>query len=349
MRKGRPAAGWLILTVVLTFFFCTGAAADGPAFRSYDAALRYVKENRPAVLDVGQVRWQPADLLKLKETMGEGAALHFQTTWGNLTLTDESEEVDLNQVKRISADDLEAVILLCPKARKVTLTKHFYLRNKPVLALAEKYPGIEFVWQVTLGGRYRLPSDCTAYSSFNSPDTEASEKLRSEDLEALQYVHNLKALDLGHNDISSLDWLKYCPDLEFLILADNWRITDITPIGNLKHLQYLELFVTGAEDLSPLANCTELLDLNLSYDRKVTDLSPLDGLTKLERFWGNHMDGLAREEKDRFAAAHPDTRCVFDGIHNTSEGWREHERYDHYRWCLTNRTWIPFSEPLPGK
>ena len=81
----------------------------------------------------------------------------------------------------------------------------------------------------------------------------------------------------------------------------------------------------------------------------MTDLSPLDGLPNLERFWGNHMDGLTEEEINRFTALHGSTECVFKGIHNTSEGWREHERYDHYRWCLQNQVWIPFSEPLPGK
>ena len=323
------------------------AAAGGAVFRSYDEALKYARENQPQELDVGEVRWQPEDLLKLRNAMDEGAVLHFTTVLGDLILSDTDTEINLNQVKRISEETIRAVIALCPDAEKITLTKHFYLRNKPILAFMEEYPDIEFVWMVTLAGRYRLPSDCKAYSTFNGPDTE--ERLRSEDLEALKYVPGLKALDLGHNDITSLDFLQYCPELELLILADNWKISDITPIGNLTHLQYLELFVTGVEDLSPLANCTELLDLNLSYDRKVTDLSPLDGLANLERFWGNHMDGLTEEEISRFTVLHEGTQCVFNGIHNTSEGWREHERYDHYRWCLQKQEWIPFNEPLPGK
>ena len=200
---------------------------------------------------------------------------------------------------------------------------------------------------VCLKGRYRLPSNCTAYSTLNGPDEP--EKLRSGNLEALQYVHGLKALDLGHNDITDLDWLQYCPDLELLILSDNKKIKDITPIGELKHLQYLEIFSTDTVDISPLANCTELIDLNLSAMKSVTDLSPLDGLTKLERFWGTRMYGLSEEEKERFAAAHPGVQISFNAKHQTSDGWREHERYDHYCWCLKHQTWIPFGEPLPEK
>ena len=347
MKRSGSTGIRILLFAFLLIFLCTGAVADGPAFNSYDAALKYVRENRPQELEVGTVRWRPEDLLKLKKEMGGGAALYFTTDWNGMTLSDKDTEINLNEVKRISAEDVEAVIILCPEVQKINLTKHYYLRNKPIIELMEKYPGIEFVWTVTIGRRHKIATDCTAYSTFHEP--EAPEKLKSEDLEALQYVHGLKALDLGHNTITSLDFLKYCPELELLILGDNRGITDITAIGNLTHLQYLELFSTGAADLSPLANCTELIDLNLCYDMKVTDLSALDGLTKLERFWGNHMDGLTEEEKERFAALHSGTECVFNGKHATSEGWREHERYEHYRWCLKNHEWIPFSEPLPGK
>lgn len=348
MRSIRSRTGCLILLVFLLVLTCTGAAADGSTFRSFNDAAVYVKENQPKELDVGTVRWRPADLLKLKNAMGEGAELHFVTTWEKLTFSEDSTEIDLNQVERISAETIEAVIALCPKAEKIRLTRHYYLRNKPVLELIEKYPEIEFAWTVTLRGRYRIPTDCTAYSSYNRVNTEESEMLRSEDMEALQYVHGLKALDLGHNKLTSLDWLKYCPDLELLLLGDNLGITDITPIGELAHLQYLELFMTNVEDISPLAGCRELLDLNLCLDKGVTDLSALDDLPKLERFWGNRMN-LAQEEKDRFSAVHEGTQCVFNGQHSTSDGWRQHERYKHYCWCLKNQTWIPFGEPLPGK
>ena len=347
MKRSGSAGIRIILLAILLVFLCAGAAADGPAFNSYDAALKYVRENQPQELDVGTVRWQPAALLKLKEEMGSGAVLCFTTNWGGMTLNDKNTEINLNEVKRITAEDVEAVINLCPEVQKINLTEHYYLRNKPITELMEKYPGIEFVWTVTIRGKHKIATDCTAYSTFHEP--EEPEKLKSEDLEVLQYVHGLKALDLGHNAITSLDFLKYCPELELLILGDNRGITDITPIGNLTHLQYLELFSTGTADLSPLANCRELIDLNLCYDMKVTDLSALEGLTKLERFWGNHMDGLTAEETERFTALHTGTECVFNGKHATSEGWREHERYEHYRWCLKNQVWIPFSEPLPGK
>ena len=55
MRK----TGIWILTALLTLTFCAGAFGDGAVFRSYDEALKYARENKPAELDVGEVRWQP--------------------------------------------------------------------------------------------------------------------------------------------------------------------------------------------------------------------------------------------------------------------------------------------------
>lgn len=346
MSKTGRITGWLILLAMMAGICLGSAAAEGPAFPSYNAAATYVKENRPLELDVGEVRWQPSDLIKLKDAMGEGAVIRFSTNWGGVTITDGDREIDLNPVThRISAGDIEDLIALCPQVRCITVTKHSYLKNQEVIDLMDRYPEIEFIWMVAIKGRYRLPSNCTAYSTLNGPDEP--NKLHSENLEALQYVHGLKALDLGHNEIIDLEWLKYCPELEMLILSDNRRIKDITPIGELKNLQYLEIFSTDVVDISPLANCTELLDLNLSADKSVTDLSPLDGLTKLERFWGTRMYGLTEEEKERFTAVHEGVQISFNAKHQTSDGWREHERYDHYCWCLKHQEWIPFGEPLP--
>ena len=317
-----------------------GSAEKQPVFKSYKDAYAYVKENHPEELDLGTVTYKPTDLYKIKQEMGEDKILHFETTWHKMNLTENTEEIDLNVLDNLAPENIEAYIQICPAVKKITLTKHYTIKNEKIIEYMEKYPDIEFVWMVQIKGRYRLPSNCTAYSTMNNPNAEG--KLQSEDLEVLKYVPGLKALDVGHNKITTLDWLKYCPDLEFLILGDNKGITDITPIGNLKHLQYLELFTTGVEDITPLSNCTEMIDLNLSYCKKLTDITPLDTMHKLERFWGNHMDGLSEEAKEEFAKTHKNTHCVFKGVHATSEGWREHERYDHYIKCLKTRVWIPF-------
>ena len=75
---------------------------------------------------------------------------------------------------------------------------------------------------------------------------------------------------------------------------------------------------------------------------------PIQALPVLVR--GLHRKyGLSEEEKERFTAAHPGVQISFNAKHQTSDGWREHERYTHYCWCLKHQTWIPFGEPLPEK
>ena len=347
IRMGRTKAVILCLTalMVLISSLCAGAETAEPVFGSYLEALDYIRENRPSELTLREVNWDPRYLLLLLDEMGEGTVLHFRSSCYGTVITDGDETINLNYAKWITVEDIENLIRLCPNVKSIILTTHFYLRNQPMEELSAKYPEINFVWQVTLRAHRNLSTDDTAYSAFSGQSQP--DKIISEDLEALKYVKHLKALDLGHSQITSLDWLQYCPELELLILGDNLGITDLTPVGNLKHLQYLEIFSTGITDLSPLANCTELIDLNLSYCNNVTDLSPLDGL-KLERFWGNQMEGLTEEEIFRFLAVHPDTECMFYGEHATSETWRMHNRYWHYMWCFETRQWIPFSEPIPG-
>ena len=344
MRKHHPAICCFVLLLTLVLLGCAFAETETRSFRSYNEAMKYVKENRPSDLDIGSVRYDPRHLLALLEQMGEGAVLHFSTVWDGTAVSDESTELNLDDVGKFTLDHLEALLRLCPNLRKVEMSKHS-VNMKKMASILESHPEIEFVWQVKLDGRHGLASDATAYSTFHEPD--ATHKMTSSALENLKYVPGLKALDLGHNEISSLDWLQYCPDLELLILGDNKGITDLTPIGNLKNLQYLELFMLNVTDISPLANCTELLDLNLSTCLYITDLSPLGSLQKLERFWGNRMKKVSQEEQDAFIAGHPGTEVHFKGQHATSDGWREHERYKHFIWCLKHRQWIPFSEPIP--
>ena len=79
------------------------------------------------------------------------------------------------------------------------------------------------------------------------------------------------------------------------------------------------------------------------------DLSPLDGLQKLERLWANMIRHLTDEEKERFKSVHPNCQVDFQPSHAaTVDGWRKHIRYRHYIWCFKNRTWVPFSEEIPG-
>ena len=336
------------LAVLLVFSAAARADSEPLSFRKVSQALEYIEQNQPEELDLGVTKMSPTDLRTIKRAMPENGALHFTMKWEGLTVSDTDRDLDLNGAQnRLTEDQMEALIELVPEVQTIDVSKGYRLANDLMIRLVEKYPEIQFIWLITLNSGHSLVSTDTAYSTFNG--AEATNKLTSEQMELLKYAPGLKALDLGHNKLTSLDFLRYFPDLEFLILACNKEIDDIEILGTMKHLQYLELFTVAVSDISPLANCTELLDLNLSFCNNITDLSPLAGLTKLERFWGTKMENLPEEQKEAFVRDHPQTEYSFLAFHATSDGWREHPRYDHYLYCLHNRVWIPFDQPLPEK
>lgn len=335
----------LCLAAAAAVLACLAVSAQADPevrFKSYNDVMKYIQANQPADLDIGSVRIKPTELEKIADALQEGGKLQFSTSWCGTVISDMDELIDLNGSKtHVTVKDLEILIRLVPGVKKIILSAHRNLSNKEMIPILEQYPDIEFVWLINLANAYTLSSDATAYSTMKGEKT--GRKLKSSELEVLKYAPNLRALDLGHHAITSLDFLKGL-DLELLILADN-DITDITVLAEMPHLQYAELFMNDITDISPLAACTELLDLNLCFN-KITDLTPLDACTNLERLWAIRNKELGEEAQQYFIGSHPDCETVFFSRSNSStgEGWRDHPRYKHYVPCFKSHNWIPFSE-----
>ena len=331
---------WLLIPLLL----CLAAAgnAETKKFSGVSAAIQYIKKNQPAELTV-EGRFKPTDLLKIKSVMPQGSEFHFNATWGGVAYSDTTEELILGK-KSVTEEQLEAVISLCPNIKLIDNSKNRQPSNKVMIALVEKYPDIRFEWVVSFGHGHYCATNATTFTTLLEPNEPR--KLTSKKMELLKYCPNLKALDLGHNELTDVEFLKYVPDLELLIIGDN-QVKDITPVGQLKHLKFAELFSNPFTDISALANCTELLDLNIT-NCQVLDFSPLDNIQTLERFWANMIKKLPEEEKQRFISKHPNCEVDMKPSHGaTVDGWRKHPRNKHYVWCFKNKTWIPFDEPLP--
>ena len=84
-------------------------------------------------------------------------------------------------------------------------------------------------------------------------------------------------------------------NVKYLILADT-GITDITPVGNLKELIYLELFNLKIDDYSPLLNCTKLQDLNIGTT--YADPEPLTKMTWLHNLQWHRSDQNPETKED---------------------------------------------------
>ena len=218
-------------------------------------------------------------------------------------------EDDLPEVKRAIAQfsDLEIVNM-----------SNCGLGNEVLAKFREEIKTAKVVWRVYLGSRWSLRTDAVAFSvlivHYDYP------RMYSDNLKPLQYCTDLLALDLGHQcitDISEIcEWL---PELRLLILADN-RIWDISPLKNLKHLHYLELFLNSISDLSPLAELHELVDVNICYN-PISDISPLLNSPMMQRIWmestfcGYGSVNILQE-------AYPDCKIVLAGSGSVDQGWR---------------------------
>ena len=238
------------------------------------------------------------------------------------------EEIDLSGIRvRDGAAGLEDALPMFPRLKKVVMCG-CGLGNEEMDELNNRYEDIRFVWSV----HFSIWTVRTDATNFICNRTYNQAPLYSWQCRELRWCTDLIALDLGHKDITDLDFLYYLPHLQYLILAED-PVRDLTPVGSLKELKWLEIFWTKAEDLSPLVNCTALRDLNISYVYAGADnaFNALSQMTWLERLWccGSNMRG-GRIEKLREAL--PDCEIFYEKYGESTGGtWRYHPHYYEMR------------------
>ena len=200
--------------------------------------------------------------------------------------------------------------------------------NEEMDELNHRYEGVRFVWTVYFSS-YSLRTDATNFIAARTPNQYY---LDSFQCRVLRYCTDLIALDLGHKELEELTFLYDLPKLQYLILVE-CPFGDITPIGSLKDLKYLEIFWTRVEDLTPLINCTKLQDLNICYiyARHDKAYEALVQMPWLERLWycGN---ALTPEEVAGLKAVMPDCEMFLEErAESTGGGWRDHPHYFEMR------------------
>jgi Leucine-rich repeat (LRR) protein len=228
----------------------------------------------------------------------------------------------MTKVKIKNYDDLIARMELLPNLKSADFSNS-NLSNEQLGHLRELFPEVEIDWIVRLG-RWSVKTDATSFSVLIYQYDY--QRMTSKDIEVLKYCRKLRALDIGHQAITDISVIgEYLPDLRILILADN-KVSDITPLKNLKHLHYLELFINPISDITPLADLKELVDLNFCYDRRIKDYSVLTELPLLERIWLVGTS-ISKSDLEALQTAHPNAQIVNTGAGSTNSGWRTHERY----------------------
>lgn len=153
------------------------------------------------------------------------------------------------------------------------------------------HPGVKVVFRVWFGDNYSVRTD-TEKILASMPSKGGM--LTPDTVEGLYYCHDVKYLDVGHNELlTDIGFVAEMPKLEVAVLAMcGW--TDASPLAKCPELEYLEMQTTNCTDLSPLAGLQKLRHLNIAcigadspdYPTPyLTDITPLYSLTGLERLW----------------------------------------------------------------
>ena len=200
------------------------------------------------------------------------SALADEVAFGSVSFDRDAEYIDLGDqvVKDYTA--FIAFLKEFPNLKKVDMFAT-QITSAQVGRLTKALPDVEFGWKLQLMKykyKHIVRTDATAFSTLHGKCPNH----RSEEFALLNYCTNLLALDLGHNNLTDLSFLRSMPRLRVLILGENQKLKNIEEIGNLQDLEYLELFTCSISDISPLTKLTRLMDLNLA-NNKVKNWRPL--------------------------------------------------------------------------
>lgn len=273
------------------------------------------------------------DAARIQKVFPDATVTYAFTLYGK-PVTTEDTYLDLSGVKIGSTKELEDALPLLSKLEKVEMTD-CGISDEEMDALNKRHENVRFVWTMHFGRISNIRTDDLGF--VGSLDHYLA--FDSQSIMKLTYCEDMVCLDLGHRipHGMTLDFLYGMPQLQYLVLAD-CRATDITPIGSLKNLVYLEMILSYANDLSPIKECTSLLDLNVCFsyntygskDKNYEIFTSMAG--QLERLWySSLMIDPSRYDELKKAMPNTEVHCIYATAQATGEGWRYHKRYYEMR------------------
>ncbi len=279
-------------------------------------------ENLAYLENLESVHFSAPDLSAKELTDLAEAYPDIAFTWERTVLgvpySSEITELDLSGAQLDGTETLEAELQYFPHLEKVLLCQ-CNLDSETLAAYRDRVRDqYKVVWSVKLG-RVWTRTDTDTYMPIREKD-----HVRDQHLTELKYCEDLIVVDLGHMGVEDTEWIYHTPKLQFLILADT-DVSDITPIGTLKELIYLELFKSpDIRDYTPLLGCTALQDLNLAYTNGNVEV--LAQMTWLDSLWANYC-GATPEQKQLLRDSLPNTLLELDHGWHMGNGWRDRPNY----------------------
>jgi len=279
-------------------------------------------------LDLSGCGFSEAGILSLADALADTEVIFDFDLYG-VPVSSAAEEIDLSgHLVKDGGARLREMLPRMPHLKKVVMCS-CGLSDKAMAQLDRQYEDVRFVWMVRIKwAAIRTDSDFfIPYRESGVTQTGGQAGLR-----ALQYCPDLVALDVGHSDTDDLSYLNVMPHLQYLILAENY-VYDITPVGTLTELRWLEMFQCCTRDISPLLQCTALENLNICYIATPADnlFETLRQMTWLRRLWCSGTN-MSRAQIQALREALPDTEIWCKaGDESTGSTWRYDESYYEMR------------------
>ena len=283
---------------------------------------------------------------------GCGMAAADEVSFGGVSFSRDAAVLDMGDLEVSDFTAFIAFLREFPNLSRVDMFATQVTANK-VSLLEEAFPEVKVGWTLQLmryKDRHIVRTDAQAFSTLHGvcPNHPSSE------FELLKYCTEMLALDLGHNNLTDISFLRSMPHLRVLILGENKHLKNIELLSELQDLEYLELFTCGIRDITPLTKLPHLMDLNLA-NNSVKDWRPLKEMKQLKRLWISDMGehALSAAEKAELEEALPDPEIMYKG-QPTDNGWRtlpgtktNHPHYDVVYEIFHTGTYIPFVESAP--
>ena len=281
---------------------------------------------------------------------GAGTEEDAYVIWG-VAVGPEDTELSTEEGGWVTPAEINTLLENRPKLKKINIFNK-KVKLTDMEKIIDPHPEVDFGLTIQLNRSHILRTDMTAYSTLGRQP-----QIGGPQTKYFAYLKQLKALDIGHMNVHSVEFLRDCPKLKILIIAD-CALRDIDAVSTQTELEYLEVFKNYITDLTPLSGLTKLKDLNIGYN-KITDFSPLYGLQNLERLWlmGNWF--VEDEEIERLREHLPNCDIVVRSygatgnlmdekmVQTPGTSWRHHPHYDTIHWIFNHNEYIDWDVEVP--
>lgn len=238
----------------------------------------------------------------------------------------EDTAIDLNHIKIEDSGAHVREVIACMPNLEYLCMDSCGVSTEDMVSIRDDFPEVNVVWRISFGTNYSVRTDVT---KILASKPSVGGYLTDDKFDILKYCTKVKYLDLGHNEsLETLDFVRYMPDLEVLIIAMN-PVSDLTPLADCPNLEYLEIFYTNVTDLSPLSNLHKLKHINIGMSNDLADISPLYCLSQLERLYIGCLTKVPEEQISEIAKRIPSCKIDFVSWDTSTGDWRFTNEFDN--------------------